>query len=852
MHLNYRLVLLCAALCLAPLLAWGQTPPVSQAEIERIAAQSEFVQRLATRQEPLQDWFLWGVDQYLHQLDGTALGDPKAKMISFGDRNKMLKILCFPSGKGTVAVVFTQPPMGKRLANWWYGRDMSPQKVVSGDIQFPRNAIAHYWNPVGGDLSTNWHELNHALLEPNGVTRVTAIRWWPYLYSSTDTDEHHVYIEGLGARAADWLRQLLLTYKFEDHIRAAAQAEEEFTKRGEPMDYFHERNIWAKCSDDWRHAWPLAEKIAPLPDDARKEYKDATGVTIPTVEDVIRFYMKGGVKRNNKAVHVPEWVMRQGTVNATCGFTIEQHDPDNGLNDDGEHSFQATLIQSYIKKIPVTEGTITFYLPDADPQTTLQVNLGAATKLPAVSKTKVIVDLAAHAADIQHGRPFIVTFKHAKPAAVAGKKTFRVCMLYSGCKDILGPVYTMTQADVFIDITGVPPPPKPQPIPSGLAGVKSAVPGWKLTVNDAANKYQEYEKKVEVKCPFKTQDGKDGVSTIVLTASIHVGQCSVRYNGTQDSVAGALSTPNPNYGRVRTVKACTIGAWKGKTSESAINFNDYMLLFAGRGPSGGDWQFQGQLDDISYSGGGPDSDEGRAQIRARIQQAKDGLAAEMHAALNGLAGVTKPPASSAPVKATVAVRTQLPAAQPEDPALDNEPPKDGELISSVKAPPLPPPPPPPPPPPKTPPAKKASWYTHPSGGYRLQLPTGWGVIEQYPSPDFDCLAAQDNSIVVLCNRGVELLGDNPVKKVMEDYQQRFRRIYPKAEVTTIQCNGTDAVQAAVYEETTHRMLWPIVAVHAGRADNFTVLLAPRSEKQGVPDRVLQLFGTLQYLTPPGQ
>lgn len=813
--------------------------PVTLAELQAIAQHADGTQRAGADQATLQQWLLWLTDGYLHQFDGTALGD--SGLLVLGDRMLLTRQLLPPSGAGTVAVLITVPPMGVRLVNWYTNTSMSPQKEDHGDLRFPRDAIGAYWNPYAGagDLSTAWHELNHGAMEGHTLS-VRAADWAPYLYMGGDTDEHHVYIEGLTGRTVDWLTALLKTQSFEDRIRKAFATLQAYRARKEEIDFFRERAIWAEAHGAWVQAFPLARKIAPLPDAQRQEYAGLTGARLPRVEEVVNFYLSGRMRDRRTPIPVPRWVMCADDPSMDVIIQDDKHVPAASLDAAGAHTFNLLVRESFRSRAPMTQGMLDFSLTPADPEVSLTVSLGGkalpvSAATPALARTSTTVNLATIAERLKKSNNFTVQFKHANPAAVVGKKTYTIRVAYLGFKDGQNRVYNSTEALFFIDIQGKPASPK-----TTAGSGKTAPPKTMCWVLSETKR-------------FDTNAGRPRVTEAAFgdgnfSATVQFGDKLVTQKATWTVPPSTLKP------------ASTIKFFLSSVEGSA------NVMYTGAGLSWkGMTQPQAQIGSIDGAGARefsfaiPYGESAQDWVNLTITcgamaPGADAMIARQFV-YKWMPAPAAAPTPTVPFAASSTVtRKALPA--PACPAsLTNDPAQPGDLVPTKPLPrakstsPRKKPPVTRVIPPKQ---KKIGTYLHPDKSLRLKLPTGWGVAVGYPQPALDCLAPASYPLVLLVDRAAYTIGTQTPEQAAAATLADFKRQLPNGAPCAFEVGttGTDTASGlASYHPGLKRMQWMLAVRHRTTLYLLHVVLPPGSGRQIFPAGVAAMLKTVEYLEP---
>jgi len=425
----------------------AQAPPPGVPDLKALSALAkmpEANQRDKVAQTSLTAWFLHRVEAFQGILSGYAVGST----VNLGDFAAYRKRMALMGGAPDWVVIFEK------------GRK-APQKEPGEPFYFPDNNLAGFVNPANlVEWSTCWHEFQHGLLGDHSISVA------PY------GDEHaeHVYIELFAERTVGWMWYLNRDQKFEALAREAFNNEEAYRSRGATITLEIERNLWAKANKAWQLAWngPATPIPIALSGALRQEYHGFTGVSLPSVEEVIKFYMQGGIKGpGGRPIQVPEWVMNPDPILAIAALDYSPKSSTGAVKAGIlEHRFQfmprglGRDVHGNRKYDPISRGRLTVQLDTDEDGATLNVSLGG-RPLSGISGPggpslrRYVIDLPSLAPDLAKGAPFEVKFIHRHPEQISGTKTFQISVEYTDPADSSGMrVYHPSKALFWVDVTG--------------------------------------------------------------------------------------------------------------------------------------------------------------------------------------------------------------------------------------------------------------------------------------------------------------------------------------------------------------------------------------------------------------
>jgi hypothetical protein len=709
--------------------------PLTFSEMQRIAALPEAEQLRSAHQKRLQEWFLFHIDRFQTQLSGTAIGS----QVRLGDLAAYRRRFPPPTGGG-----------GEDWSIVWVDTNLGPTKHRGEPFRLPRDKVDLYYkagNPK--TRATAWHEVQHGVLCEHELSA-------PGLLGG---HREHFYTDSYAEPTVEWLARLTGALRFEELVRRASEEAEAYRARGEAVTFEVEHHLWSQVHTAWRMAWPITASIRGLSDSLRDEYRMLGGVEVPAVEDVIRFYMEGGIRSvRGSRITVPEWVLNPDPVRATVEI---RHDPRLDVREVRggllSHRFAFRLEEVYrspgaaiFSRRKVTRGTLTIQLETEDDPATLAVGLGARkiTGIPvagAASLRRFSLPLDSLKAEILRDQPFSITFVHRHPEQVQGTRTFKVVADFNDRADASGPaLYHPSRAAFWIDLQGAAGrpglPPGAPPVPGAAAPTG---PGWTFQQRkvDAA-RFALAPTDVASSYSFQVLSSQDGrVAYRDEFTSVFDGKDlgALRDREARWSVPPAFlpaGKPLPLALGIRRLRdKPPAGAGKRGCD---LRMLTYLRPEAARKDLQAIQPAQtvavpATSDDVRENWPTPDpaSFPGYDTLVLRVQLVVDTQRGErLSYSVDYEYGVAAAPA------ATTFLRVQLPASS-VDRDNDNVPPQRGERKGIT-------------PgqkdggdddhPPKA--GAEVNWYVHPTGAFRFRVPHNWPVFRQHlnplrPDPNYD-------------------------------------------------------------------------------------------------------------------
>jgi hypothetical protein len=272
--------------------------PVPITELQRVAALTAAQQQESTNQRTLQQWFLYNVEHFRHWAEHSAAGRSPA-LVNIGPQP-------YPVPQGAYADFLAQPMGHGKMPILWLeqriitgagllGAAVTNPSTFDEAIYFPRTGAGVTID--GGVASTCWHEAQHAILGRHGLQEIPR-RIWADGKSDQERREH-TYI-WFSERTAEWLAALTA---FEDEARAAYAEELKYARNGVRITWETEHHIWRTAHDRWMALWNTyvwsrrtGKLVIPELDTAlRDHYRGHTGIHMPLPDEVIAWYMGGGL-----------------------------------------------------------------------------------------------------------------------------------------------------------------------------------------------------------------------------------------------------------------------------------------------------------------------------------------------------------------------------------------------------------------------------------------------------------------------------------------------------------------------------------------------------------------------------
>lgn len=480
-------------LLVPPVCAQPGPNPLTLAELQALAALPLASQRDSVQRIQLTNWFLANCQAYMDSVRTTCLG--RSALVNLGpeawrQQGPLLQgLLQAPFGTGTYHIIFTAAAAAPGTTDRWW--------------QFPLNPTA--LNIQADD--TCWEEMNHALLGQNRpfTAAIDMGQYGQYLNfrsPNQQEEQEHVLID-CAANTATWVVAL---GNFERVVRTTNQKLAKY--RGVRMTLAMEHQYWREAADMWDAIYNQAvvrptgvRRVDFLTGAMRAQYQALSDARLPTIDQVVAFYMGGGVtddenqqRNRGNPIYVPEWVMtrplpaRLVQIRSAPNDPTPQllpADPAKGLPERLRFSFEARAVDTYRARGtgapvdgPVYRGKLYVHvrLPfDLEKEVAFEVTVNGKLQ-PEVKDSQgrraVEVDLAKAYQQVLNLRdpvsivtslmglatplPVQVVFRRDNPSALQGQKRYELVVGYRDePSPYFGPpVYAPCEAIFNVDFTG--------------------------------------------------------------------------------------------------------------------------------------------------------------------------------------------------------------------------------------------------------------------------------------------------------------------------------------------------------------------------------------------------------------
>lgn len=841
--------------------------PPSRAEVKRISLLPEAEQRQSANQAILQQWFLPKVTEFQELLSGTAVGS----QVRLGDLTAWRRRFAPPAGTGDWVIV------------WQYRPGVGPTKEPRQPFYIPSDAFDFYFSSVGS-VSTCWHEVQHGLL---GDHWLSAPRFWA-------ADQEHYYIEDHVQNVVLWLHELTRVESFEKLVREAGAKADQLRANGVGIDLAMERGVWATARAAWLSRFHGARKVKTPPPALRDEYVRITGVRAPSVEEVVAFYMRGGVRREKGApIPVPEWVL---SADENRGVVAIDHDRSQDVveakTDLARYRFALRVVDPRKKpgntsrsEDPVSRGVLVLTLENDDDDARIDVSAAGrpVAGMPlrnGTSRHRVEVDFRKLPGGTRPGGFLDVAFTRNAVRSLRGKTTYRIVAEFLDSGTPADPaVYHPSRAVFFVDVTppvaapGASAPKAPGGSPAAAGG--SGGGAFRLAKEERTGSPCEHHSK-DAHCSTDWSGRLDG--SRFLTSNVQ--ECpGLEPRRRAHSFDGSFVPPPAvlRPGDVLTLQATADVKCEPRGDELCDGIRSLLRVRVPPSPFHAPIDQPGRYEGPEVSLPPRDRQTGSSSgsTSTRIQAPKlwpmppDAkplevrvVAAGPHESCPGMQVVYRyewtPGGAAAPTETRVEARSEVPPVPPTPPGLDEVPPKEGDVVPVLPAsPPGKTPPAAPPvvrrtPPP--PPVVADRWYEHPRGGYRFPLPRGYDLKPKTslgePDPAYDTVFAPGESAALVCARGSEDVARKDPAELLTAWSGNVARGDRSAVVRSQLIGGAPGKIVETFSEgvATHH----IAFVSAGRAYHLSAAFpSPRAAPLPKEIRVL-LDGLLLGRTGPGR
>lgn len=675
--------------------------PAAGIDLGRIAAMPEAEQLREPVQGELQKWFTGRVQAYMDEVKGTEIG--RSPLVSPGDPERFRSILARPGSNGSFRIVLRKG----------IERPVTLTGGLGGDLfAFPAG------NPEG-TTTTAWHESMHALLSRTGLefdpSPWAAVQRLgnPEAYDreSVGSKRDHVMIEQAAEKIFLWLSGL---GDFEKEVAKAVEKRDSLKKGGLSTAYNTyevERQVWGQAHVRWKLIWKSSgdaitagNRSPQVPQSLRDILRDAAGVRAPFTEEVIGFYMKKGV---------PEWVLQADeTVMPVLIRENTQEAPPRVTKDVCEGGFSFNVVEGRSWFPVIQSGRLSVWL-----DVPFRENISASMELGgknipfgrmANGSYGLEVDMGQARSAILNGgtHPFKVKIRVKNPADAMKERVVAipVHVLYKGGSQKGGSAYLPTEGIFVLKLRLENQPSGSSAGSSPAAGTTGGVPAsglggaWRVNPNPDTSKAPAYT--TNRWSLMKMKDGQDSIQSIAYVSEY----TAVQYADTiWDNLRKTAEPAKTSLG------AATTYLDKGGRAVYVRSGNTILTVESG----------------LYVYGGVTEADVARASWEVAEAFARQ------------LKGAAPKPATSQALPAASLVRQDTAKAE-KNPALDEEPPKIGEVHKVIEL--------------RDPPTGGKSrqesaetWYLHPEKAYRFRIPSSWKVVEKRDGADIDRLISEKRS-----------------------------------------------------------------------------------------------------------
>ena len=833
---------------------------------------SEEIQAGVEVQSRFQSWFMKRVADYVNILEGSSV----SSLVNLGSIETIRSRLAPPAGSGDWLVI------------WKDKNGMGPTKEPGEPFYFPSDSGIESMYETGSSpetIATCWHEVQHGFLGPNSLSA-------PGFHAA---DQEHFYIEGLAQNTVEWLWWLNYKYNFEKLALKAGEEIEKLQQREGSVPYDVERQIWSKAHTAWRMAWDKKGKNIVSPEDSlREEYARLSGVRVPPVEDVIKFYVQGGVKnKTGQAIPVPEWVTVSDPIRAVV--TIEktpgiekQTPPEKG----GalRHAFDFILYEVYRspkgmwKKRPVNRGILDVLLENGDDDSSIYLSqdgkrINGISGPGGPSNTMYSVELNPPKESAGKIRPYTLTFAHKHPELIRGKKSYKVSVRYRDQKDAKGEtLYHSSSAVYWIDLTGkekkTTRPTTAEKKDSGGAvdaggasseaddytGAGGGQPVWILTREwvETENLNPTDYKKVKT-------NASGNSATISVSTPDRNGMLTIGWKfswSVPDKMIPARSGTNDKPNKlVLTVEkveqpagmeipwGCNMyfyDGWLGPTKDTSRQWRHFGASYRDYHSGKKTFPVSAEYSWLPvYVSPGEEKTKGKQVLHIKAEAGAFSITGRVRAFYEytyqpGVAQEKPPEKEQEPPEIAVEMRSEKTETPEIDKRMDNQPPEPGEVVRIAKGITLPEPPPPPPLPKAVP---SGNWYNHPSGDYKFPLPKGWQIAAE-DMDGSDVVVYKDDSVAVFCVRAVESV--DPAKDDKE-IDRLIAGRKPGQSAARALLGGKKAVTLSYPDKDENSVVRTIHLFNNGRAYNIILMSEPGKNDQKILDPAFAMIEGIRFI-----
>ncbi len=861
--------------------SWG--PPVDLAELSRLAKLSKAGQLEPANQTRLQQWFFQQVGIYQSSIRTSALG--RSAFVDVGPSSN-------PPG-GIYARTFVSPAGRGTYAIFWSDNVTSPSTWNDGkNMEFPRSGLSLN----AGVPSTCWHESLHAVMNPVRLSvRVEDFASVASLSRIGDWVEaqQHVYIELFAEKAADWIISLS---GFERAAVAAAEALEDLKSRGQVINFEVENFVWAKTQAEWQIRWESGAKyIKRLPQSVKDEFERATSTRFPSVEEAIGFYMSGdfkapaGTKLAGKSIKVPKWVMwPQAGV-----MPVILEEQDSKAPELKDHIWNASFGVCFTEPRwqqhpPVTRGTAVITLRSDEPSARITVTYGGRTIPPSgpasgSSWRRFIVKLVAPASANSTGTNepvrVAVSVEDSPRSASARELVLPVHIAYQddlSQKTAAGApsrYYLDTEGIFLVKVPSTSASPKPTgpPVASGQAAGQggqgsTTAPRWVLI-----NQWTHLPKASEATTWYKwTCSVSDTGATVDCWNSNDYGAGKLwpynhRLNYSWEmpaylepdttvplQIRQQSTLTSPSYSILNRDVGLNVLQYDRSDEPKTLQTSDVFINFPCM--SLGSTRILEMKDAPSAKTSEllllkvPNGRDGQRILMGAGVATNYNIRASAYRQYEWRPGTGGSSGSSAASKPSVqpvpqtqnglgSIEKQVPPPPPLGKALDEVPPRNGELdavTGESEPPPVQPSP--------------VKWYTHPQGEYRIRLDHGWRQASPSRIEGMDQLGKAPGDFLLFLSRQRTMVG-NPLDQAGK-LAAGWMSLDPKARRINFQVAGQAAVAVGLASKDNGKaiILWYLLVTRKDRLYYLSAFAPASTGSDRLPAEITDLLSTLEFLT----
>ncbi|MCX6557257.1 MAG: hypothetical protein NTW95_07515 [Candidatus Aminicenantes bacterium] len=851
--------------------------PLTLAQLQALAALTAGQQQQDANQRQLQHWFFYNVEYFRHAPEVSVIG--RSPLISLGPPawppDAIYDAVVRPRG---MAYILFDPA--------------TPNPATLDNVTFP--APPHTLRGTTDD--TCWEEAQHLVLGRHDLRPIVdLVTWSSYREGHSDQERReHIFIN-FARVTTTWIQQL---QGFETEARKAYAEEMKLVKNGVRINLETEHVVWREAWNRWKNIWDKSVEamrtgkrlIIPLTRQMASQYEQLSGVRIPTENQVITFYMNGGLtddanpeRNKGQRINISEWVMRPHPFRSK--LLKIQHTPADpvavllpGANERLECKFTIQLIDTYTPygksyggNNPVVRGKLSVVIQrpgpdDLEPEISLEVKQGTRVFAAARGSERynmISIDLAdAYRQELQKNtgsdpmallraitRPvqplsFAINFSRRKPTELKGRRQYVLIVRYvdtDGPKDPA--VYENMTAPFVINLDST----AGTTVGAGGTAPPAGGPAWVLTKTTVETKKKAESKSRQFNEGYGLVNVKDTldikgtdrnascISKSIMdlpkgtpTGPLH-RESELRYD-----LSWTAPPPRLPFGWTMPVELTWKRSYRATVPEKLTDsigglfYNMFNGKF-GVKPFGivvSD-AAPGPLTD-SFLVPPPD-DPNHPILTVRVTW--EGYQEVYHEVVFEY-GLQKGPAPSISGQVTPP-KAELPV---EDTDIDNVPPEVEEDEPPI------------------PPVREGKqvvrrWYTHPSGNYRLPLPDGWNVAAKHlfdeVNVDYDTLMPLDQGMALICARGLSDHKGEQAGRILSEYAQRLLKQNPGSRSADFRVGFAPAVQVVCHDPKDKVMHWYFKLFERGSSYNLFVVMPAAKTMERMPTMVEDLLAKAQ-------